>query len=628
MTTKYDSNTIETYRFPENIRKNASMYLGSVDQYGLFVVLRELLDNALDEYLAGRNDQVGVSFEEDRSFWVYDNGHGIPQGIKRFEVEVNGKHVKTSMPTMQTIFGVMHTSGKFKSEAYAVSVGTHGCGTKGTNATAEFFEVFTCYEGKWYTVGFKKGKLTAPVAPCRAPKHPATGKAATKGTFIHYKPDATIFSVKSFPPSMLLEWAEVVSYLSPGFKVSIHAKGKTKVFFTKNGPRDYILKRLTEAKAEAEDNMFEFNNELATVAVAFSNVDGFELRGYTNGLSNSQGGKHVDSVATALYKALQVHKGAKQEFTSHDFRDGLIGIVNAKLHKAQFSSQDKAKLTDTRMGADFEALVTAEATKFFAKNKTMAKRLCDRAAKINELKTKFKASKAVASELSKVKRGGLPPNYAPPHRSVPIAKRVLYIVEGDSAAGGLKRVRGPGDGVLPLMGKIKNCVKCSGDQALLSKAVLNILAAIGFDPKQEDPLKKLIVGKIVYLADGDPDGRHINCLLNALSARYLPGLYDLGMVYMADMPEFYAIKGTQLFTGESLSEVQAKLEKAKVKAEVSHAKGWGEVDPEVLKILAVDEATAKRIRIKPLTDEVRSQFFSLMGKSDDSTTEAAGDTAE
>ncbi len=614
---KYTSDSIETQRFPENIRRSPAMYIGGTDQHGLFVILRELLDNALDEYLAGRNDQVGVVFEDDRSIWVYDNGHGIPQGIKRFEVEVNGKHVKTSTPTMQSVFGELHTSGKFKTEAYAVSVGSHGVGVKGSNATSEFFDVYTNYEGKWFTVGFTKGKLSTPVAQCKPPKHPATGKAATKGTIIHYKPDPTIFTVKSFPSSMLIEWAEVISYLSPGFKVSIHVKGKTKTFFTKNGPKDYILKRLNEAKAEAETDMFDFNNELATVVVAFSNVDGFELRGYTNGLTNSQGGKHVDSVASALYKALQSHKGAKQEFSAHDFKDGLIGIVNAKLHKAQFSSQDKAKLTDVRMGADFEALVFAAAKKFFASNKAMAKRLCDRAAKINELKGKFKASKAVASELNKVKRMGLPPNYSPPHRKVPVSQRILFIVEGDSAAGGLKKVRGPQHGVLPLKGKILNTIRASGDRALLSKEVVNILAAIGFDPKFEDPLKKLTVGMIVYLADADPDGSHINCLLNALSARYLPGLYDMGILYVANMPEFYAIKGTQLFTGASLSAVNAKLEKAKVKADVLHAKGWGEVDPEVLKILAIDSATAQRIRIKPLTQEDRSTFFALMGRDVD-----------
>lgn len=181
--------------------------------------------------------------------------------------------------------------------------------------------------------------------------------------------------------------------------------------------------------------------------------------------------------------------------------------------------------------------------------------------------------------------------------------------------GGLRKVRTPNQGLLPLKGKIMNAIKAKGDRALLSQAVLNILGAIGFDPKVEDPLKKLQVGRLVFLSDADPDGSHINCLLHVLIARYLPGMYEQGMVYVADMPEFYSIVKDQIFTGDTLSEVQGKLKSAKVKGDVLHAKGWGEVDPQVLKILAVD-SSRRLIKIDPLTDQDRSQFFSLMGKGD------------
>lgn len=170
--------------------------------------------------------------------------------------------------------------------------------------------------------------------------------------------------------------------------------------------------------------------------------------------------------------------------------------------------------------------------------------------------------------------------------------------------------------LLPLKGKILNVMRAKADRALISRDILNILAAIGFDPKAEDPMKKLQIGKIIFLADADPDGAHINCLLNALTARYLPGLYEQGMVYVADMPEFYALDKERIFTGDSLSEVQDKLKKAGVKADVLHAKGWGEVDPQILKILAVDPSR-RLIKIDPLSDADRSVFFSLMGKAMD-----------
>ena len=241
----YDSSSVKTLAFPENVRKNPSMYIGGTDAHGLFVILRETLDNWVDEFLAGRNTFGAVKLDTDGSYWVLDGGAGIPQGIKLGTVNVNGKEIKTKTPTMQAIFGTLHTSGKFESEAYAVSIGSHGVGVKGTNATSSFFDVVSCYKGKWYKIGFKAGKLTTPVAECKAPKSPFTGKLVTKGTLIHYKPDASIFSVKTFPPSMLLEWCEIQSYLNAGLRILVDVKGKTKTFFSEKGPVEFIDKKLT-----------------------------------------------------------------------------------------------------------------------------------------------------------------------------------------------------------------------------------------------------------------------------------------------------------------------------------------------------------------------------------------------
>jgi DNA gyrase subunit B len=590
------------------------MYVGGTDSYGLFVILRELLDNAADEYLAGRNEYLGV-FVQDGAYWVQDGGAGVPQGVKSVEVTVNGKAVVSKMDTMQAVFGVLHTSGKFQSEAYKVSIGSHGVGVKGTNATSLYFKVWTCYKGSWFSVAFEKGKLTEKVAPAKAPKSPLTGKTMTKGTLVTFKPDPSIFSAKSFPPSMLTEWAEVMSYLSPGFKIQLKSSKGEKVFLSQKGPKDYTDARLKALKAESEPTVFEFSNELAVVALAFSNADGCEVRGFTNGLNNSQGGKHVDSVVAGMFKALKPYAGARQSFTVHDFKDGLVGLVNAKLHKAQFSSQDKAKLSDDRMGADFEASVLAAAEKFFKANKAMAGRLCERASKIADLKNKFKNNKKVAMALGKLKRSGLPPNYAPAHRTVPAKDRELILVEGASAAGPIREVRGKHQALLPLRGKILNVAKTKAERALQSQDILNILAAMGFDPKAEDPLSKLQVGRVICLADPDPDGHHINCLLLTLFTKYLPGMFDRGMVYVADTPEFYALHKGKVFTGDRLSIVHKKLKDAGVKADIHHVKGWGEVDSQVVKLWAVDSVTRRLIKINPLATSDTEQFGKLMGAS-------------
>lgn len=511
----YSSKDITTLRFPDNVRSNPSMYLGSVDAAGVWLTVRELLDNALDEHLAHRNDAVMLHVDKDGSYWVLDRGHGVPQGIKKFTVHVNGKDVVTRMPTMQAVFGELHTSGKYRSDAYATSVGTHGIGAKGTNATSEFFEVFTFYKGEWHTIGFKKGKLVKHVATCAAPTGP-DGKKLTKGTMIHFKPDPTIFTVKSFPPSMVMEWADVMSHLNPGFAIVVSSPKGKKQFLSKIGPAGYVQQRVEKLKTESERQMFEYKSDLADVVVAFSNYDGCDVRGFTNGLNNAQGGKHLDAVTGALYAGLKPYIKTKRVegkpvpvFREADFKEGLVGLVNAKLHKAEFSSQDKARLTDSRMGASFEKELTVATTKFFKENKALALRLCARATKLNELKTKFTLSKKAASTLNAMKRNGLPAKYAGFDSKTKTEDRELFIVEGDSAGGTVKKGRFPYQAVLPLKGKIMNALKDGKGKTLESEEILNILAAIGFDVKAADPYAKLTVGKIVCLADPDPDGPFI-----------------------------------------------------------------------------------------------------------------------
>ena len=568
----YSAEHIETLEWPDNVRKNASQYIGGIDAQGVWNTSRELLDNCVDEHLAGRNAGAAMFFDADGSYWVQDGGSGIPQGVK-----TNGAGKK--VPTMEAVFSALHTSGKYRDDAYKVSIGcfvgetpirllngkvvtfdklyrrwcedqtpipimtwdtktdtvaysnishvqlskhtrdlvkvkiggnkpirctpdhpffvrtdsgikkvqakdlrpgvslvsvhlkddfsvqsvthlklkdevpvygmtvdnqhtyfvepgvlvanTHGIGAKGTNATALYFDAWTFYEGKWYKVQFKQGRLIVPVTPCKAPKTPFG--LAKKGTVIHYKPDPEIFSVTKFPAVLASEWATIMAYMNPGFKIVLASPKKRLEFCKPGGAKEYITDRLAELKAQAEPDVFEFSNGIADVVVAFSSFDGCDLRGFTNGLHNKDGGYHVDAVSKALYRALLTFKGAKQEFTRREFDDGLLGIVNAKLHKASFSSQDKAKLTDTRVSTEFEEIVFTAAKKFFTSNKAMTQRLLEKASRLAELKNKFKASKKVVSELNALKRTGLPPNYAPADRKIPVRDRELFIVEGDSA---------------------------------------------------------------------------------------------------------------------------------------------------------------------------------------------------
>jgi len=637
----YDSSHIQSLGGLEGVRTNASMYLGSTDASGVFLAVRELLDNGLDEHLAGRNSAVRLHIDKDGSYWVLDKGTGIPQGIKELHVSVNGKNVVNKVQTMQAVFGELHTSGKYRTEAYKVAVGTHGIGSKGTNATAEFFEASTFYKGAWYSVSFKKGRLTSPVTKLKAAPKGPDGTKLTSGTCIHFKPDSSIFSAKSFPPSMATDWAEIMAYLNPGFAIIISSPKGKKTFFSKTGPTEYVSNRITKLKAErVSEKQFEYKSDLADVVVAFTNCDGCDIRGFTNGLANTEGGTHLSSVTSSMFAGLtqalvkmgkerlvqSTKKGEKKPlFTAADFKEGLLGLVNAKLHKAQFSGQNKAKLTDSRMGKEFAAELTKACVEFFTKNKTLALAMAERATKLNGLKFNFAKSKKLVASLSQLKRKGMPVKYVPPNKSTKVSEREIFIVEGDSAGGPAKQARYPYQGILPIRGKIKNVIAAKGDKGLESEDILHILGAMGFDPKSEDPYSKLQVSKIILLADPDPDGYHINSLLLGLNYKYLPEAFSRGMVYVAKTPEYYSIYKGKLYTADGALALRKKLDLAKVPASVEtiHIKGWGEIDPVVMRILAMNPDTRTLIRIKPLKDSDK-EFRDLMSESPESRRKLAG----
>lgn len=819
LTQAYDSSSIQTLRFPDDIRSSPGMFIGSTDSYGLWVLVREMLDNAIDEFLAGRGSSVQLHVQ-DGEYWVVDDANGIPQGVQKHVQHINGKDVTIKTPTMQAVFAELHTSGKFHTEAYKISRGTHGIGVKATNALSKFLSVYTCYEGQWYSIAFKKGKIVQAVEKCKAPKL-WDGSTAKRGTLLHMAPDLTVFSAPSFPSSLTIEWAEIATLLSPGFKVIVSSPKGKKEFFSDKGPSEFVTRFIDKHNLMGERQMFEYKSELADVIIGFTNYDGCSVRGFVNGLSQAQGGKHVESVTGALYAGLKPFiktKKVKEDgktkevpsFKEADLKEGLVGMVNMYLHKATYSSQDKARLSDDRAGEPFEQLLEVETKKFFQENKALATRLCERAAQMNALKQKFTLSKAAAKALNGLRRNGLPAKFASWDLKTKAQDRELYIVEGDSAGGTVKKARFSYQGILPLKGKIFNALKDATGKTLESEEILNILAAIGYDVNAADPYAKLQVGKVICLADPDSDGPfvgdtlirfrfdsnyrvddfgaplpanegpnwvecntpiqrlaespasaqrnmyvpvwtgnkeiwapakaelvrhvetlvaleigdakykvsedhkflvhantpamrgraqaaskfenlsfvraadlrigdrvfmpsnngsrkaneadkftklgfapvsklriqkqsepvpvyclqvpnhhqfilpsgivssncHINSLLLALFYRYLPDLFERGMVYIADAPEFYSLHKSQLVYGDSLSEVQALLKKCKApdSTTIRHVKGYGELDEDLVKIMVMDPATRKLIRIKAIETEDRVEFVSLMNE--------------
>lgn len=499
---------------------------------------------------------------------------------------------------------------------------SHGVGIKGTNFTSEWFEVFTFFKGQWYHIAYEKGILSSKVAKCPAPAHPAKNVKCKKGTLVHWKPDPKIVKADKFPLSMFQEWATIAAYFTPGLRlVMSHHSGKTKEFYFEDGPKQYITDRLEELKAaQLAPLSFSFTCPFVDVVATWTDFDGSDLQAFTNGLKNPEKGVHANAFFAALQKAIEPFIKKRQDFTIQELKEGIIGLVNAKLSAPQFASQTKEKLVDERAGRPVQEALVKAMTEFFKKNKGLAEKICARAAQLKSLRNQFTASKQVLKELSAVRSRGLPAKAASSPNCSP-TERELYLIEGDSAAGSAKMARNPFyQEALPLKGKIMNAMKGKLENVLLSEEVLNILNMIGFDPKSEDPLSKLRVGKILCLSDPDPDGAHINILLLSLFWKLIPGMFEQGRIYVAEPPEFYSVvKSGELIMGDSLAEMAKKLKAAgSPNADINHVKGYGELEAMHLATMAFNPRTRKIRRITAKEASGIDTFVKIM--SDDVTT--------
>lgn len=619
----YDSSNIKNLQFPDSVRMKPGMYIGATDASGILSITRELLDNSVDEALAGRCNVCGVFLEKDGTVWTYDDGAGIPAGTTIITNPAD--HSKTKVPTLRAVFGVLHTSGKFNDEAYATSRGTHGIGAKATNALSTEFEAWTFNSGKWWHVLFKKGLLVKEVNnPTRAPMNPATGKVMRKGTLVRFIPDKSIFSSVHMPRLELFQWARMSAYLTPGLVINL-TDGKANPVKDRSlsypdGVTQYLDDRIEELRKKSEFGVMEgpsfttTTNPLYDCALRFTSVDGFEVNAYTNGLLNSEGGNHQNSMLNALKESLQPYAGKKQEFTLHELKDGLVGLINVKLSSPKFDSQTKEKLVDERALLPVKDALLKEFNEFFKKNKKLATSIVERASKLRQLKTKFVASKQMLTKLRKISAKGLPAKGATAPKCKP-EDRELYLLEGDSAAGGMRFARFEDfQEFLPLKGKPKNVARGTDsqkkDSVLESEEILNIFAMLGFDPKLEDPYSKLRVGKIILMADADPDGHHIVTLLCAIFYRFLPELFTRDRIFVSRVPEYYSIVAKEIYCGDSLEEVQALLTKNKAKGTVNHVKGYGEISSDLLRIFACNPASRRLYRVKPAGGD---RFELLMG---------------
>lgn len=618
-TDNYTAADIKNLQFPESIRAKPSLYVGALGNDALFHLFKEAAENVVDEALGGHANLCTVEIGKDGSITVSDNGRGIPFGKTKIGDQLRGGH--SMIPTLKAVVSFTHTSGKFGSAAYEASRGTHGLGIKCNNALSDVFEVWTCNKAnskKWEYVRFEKGiekdyKLGTP-----PPKSVVTNKTPTNGTVVRWKPDLKLLGASAVSVVSISNWLKLASYFTPGLTFTAAlANGKTRSFFSENGPVDYLTDQVAKLKAEPlSPKIYVYNDPLVDCVFQFTNVEGCEVSAFTNGLANPDKGLHFNSLFIALMQALTPFIKRGQEFGQQELRDGMVGLINVKLSSPKFSSQTKEKLVDDRAGKPLQELLAASLKEFFSKNKALATMMCERASELRKLKSKFTASKQVLNKLKQVQRIGLPAKASVSANCKP-ENRELFLLEGESAAGLCRTARFSGfQELLPLKGKISNSLKRSEEAVLLDQEVVYTLAMIGFNPSAPDPLAKLRVSKIIFLADPDPDGHHINCLLLALNFRYMPDLIDRGLVYVADTPEFFAeTKGGYVF-GDSTADMHKKLKAAGYpNARINHVKGYGEFEVGPLRELVFAPETRRLIQVQPMTAKDKKTFNAIMGES-------------
>lgn len=583
----------------EKIQQKPSMYIGDTAKSGFLKVILEPLDNSVDEFRAGRNSFVHLDVDTKTGiFTVTDGGVGIPVGI----------HKKAKISTLTHIFTALQSSGKINSKAYKNSAGTHGIGVTATNAMSEFLECWTYRkdDGGWYYTRFENG-----VEKVKVGKTKTVHNKAKSGTIVRFKHNKKYFSTTKISKSSLKEWFEITSYLNAGLELKLTIDGKSETWKSKQGLIDFVEKQLVaNEQTNICKNVFSYSSDTdkdgsIEFAFAFTNLDGINIQCHTNSVLNIDRGNHYDVFRTAFHKILKNY-APKSKFTADDALDGVLGILNFNINDAQFNNQAKNKLVDVRVKEIATPLVEAAINEFLTKNRKFAMDWAKRAGELRKKTEQFLDAKGLVKNIKAAKLT-LSTKLAKVNGKCKPEDCELYLVEGDSAGGTAKRARlKDRQAVYPLKGKPLNVMEAKIEVIQKNEETASLLAAIGIDPNklgEPQDIKKLAYGKIIYLADADVDGSHINTLLSANFYKFAYSLFEMGMIYIVKAPEYLAFFKNKTYFAQTRKEMLEILNKAgstnPEKVVVTHLKGWGEISAKNLKEVAFDLETRELIQIKP-----------------------------
>jgi DNA gyrase subunit B len=614
-TSNYDASKITVLEGLDAVRKRPGMYIGGTGFDGLFQLVKEITDNAIDEALAGYCDTVNLTIYADGSMSVEDNGRGIPIDI----------HPKTGVTALETVLTLLHAGGKFGDGGYKVSGGLHGVGLTVTNALSEWMEVDVFKNGKQYKIGLARGVVTKPFK--------VVGKTEKRGTKITFKPDDTIFESVSLDYKRILSNLRQKAYLVGGLRFILRderiAEPHDYHLYFEGGLRSYIQSMVLGEKIIGEVFHVKAQCESTEVEVGLSYTDSIDnnITAFANLVINPEGGTHLTGFKTSLTKTIndyarkyQVLKEKEENLTGDDVLEGLTAIISVKIEDPQFEGQTKIKLNNTEVAGHVRTVVNEGLTQWFEENPRVARLIIDKC--ILSLKAR-KAAKAARESV--VRKGlldsaGLPGKLADCSSKDPTISE-LFLVEGDSAGGSAKQGRDRHtQAVMPLKGKPINAEKSRIDKVLANEVLKQLVQALGCGIGDSLNLMKLRYHKIIILADADVDGSHIQTLLLTFFFRQFRELILKGYIYLAQPPlyritvgksEYYWVKDD----AEKEQLIADLAKKNKKVTSLQRFKGLGEMNPEQLLETTMDSKNRilRQILIED-AEEADNVFQMLMGQ--------------
>ena len=611
---EYGADQIQILEGLEAVRKRPGMYIGSTSSKGLHHLVYEIVDNAVDEALAGFCNTVEVYINEDNSITVRDNGRGIPVGINK----------KKGIPAVEVVFTILHAGGKFGGGGYKVSGGLHGVGASVVNALSTWLEVDIFHEGKIYRQRYERGKVMYPLK--------VVGDTDKRGTEVRFLPDPTIFEETVFDFAVLKQRLREMAFLTKDLKIVLTDRRPEEevsmTFHYEGGIREYV-EYLNKSKEVLYSDVIYCEGKKGDVfvEVALQHNDSYNegVYSFVNNITTPEGGTHLAGFRSALTKTFNDYarknkllKDNEQNLTGDDIREGLVAIVSIKIPEPQFEGQTKQKLGNSEARGAVDSVVSEQLTYFLEQNPNVAKMICEKAVLAQRAREAARKARDLTRRKSALDGMSLPGKLADCSDKDP-KNCEIYIVEGDSAGGSAKTARSRAtQAILPLRGKILNVEKSRLDKILVNNEIRAMITAFGTGIHEDFDITKLRYNKIIIMTDADVDGAHIATLLLTFLYRFMPELIKEGHVYLAQPPLYKVEKNKKVWYAYSDEELNTILTGIGRDGnnKIQRYKGLGEMDASQLWETTMDPEKRILLRVN-MDDDAASEldmtFDTLMG---------------